>query len=395
MADKDAKYDRAFEFLTNHGKQAELAYNSRLQLWVPSVYSLTTKYRTLHTLPGAQIVEGQRRAVLCPTLRAFVDYQYGHDDSLASSQLDAAALELDWHKWLPEVEGSPAAAQFPLAYSPAPLPPAAESPPATEVLGGQPSPQASVSHPAADSLPATEVLVGQPSPTGSVSRPATEILWGGPQAPEVFAPPSPVESPHQAELQAAKQHIAYLESICRQGFDYTTGLEQRITQLQEQLDKTTLEKVHLERANKVQEEQLQSFKEGFSDEGRLVQQVGTLETQIDALQQQMFNAHLDSAETIHNLKSQMVDMAATHEAAMASLRGQLERQQQVIDTLTEGVTKEQAAVKEARQDYDKLIVHYEKELDTARTNLIDKILELEELLAMAHDDIKRLKEKKD
>ena len=392
MADKDTKYDRAFEFLTNHGKQAELAYNSRLQLWVPSIYSLTTKYRTLHTLPGAHIVEGQRRAVLCPTLRAFVDYQYGHEDSLADSQLDAAELELDWRKWLPEVEG------LPLAQPPSP--PAANSPQATEVLGGQPSPTVSGSHPAADSLPATEVLVGQPSPTGSVARPAadslptTEVLGGQPSPTASVSHPV-AESPHQAELEAAKQRITYLESINHQGYQYSITLEQRINQLQQQLDNTYLRKVHLERANKVQEEQLQSFKEGFSDEGRLVQQVDTLEQQIDALQQQMFNANLDNDATIHNLKSQMVDMAASHEATVASLRGQLERQQQVIDTLTEGITIQQTAVREARQEGDELIVYYEKELDTARTNLIDRIIELEEELAMAHDEIKRLKEKKD
>ena len=219
------------------------------------------------------------------------------------------------------------------------------------------------------------------------SLPATEVILGGLAAPEVGT--------YRAELEAAKKRIADLESICREGFDYTNGLEQRINKLQQQLDDTYVRKVHLERANKVQQEQLQSFKEGWSDEGRLVQQVGTLDTQIDALQQQMFNANLDNAETIHNLKSQMADMATTHEATVAFLRGQLERQQMVIDTLTEGITKEQAAVKEARQDYDKLIVYYEKELDTARTNLFDRIIELEELLDDANDEIKRLKEKKD
>jgi hypothetical protein len=121
-----------------------------------------------------------------------------------------------------------------------------------------------------------------------------------------------------------------------------------------------------------------------------VQQVETLEQQIDTLQQQMFNTHLDSAETIHNLKSQMIDMAASHETALASLRGQLERQQQVIDTLTEGITTQQAAVKE---EYHEVVKMYEKELETARTNLIDRIIELEELLEMANDEIKSLKEK--
>lgn len=369
MADKDTKHDRAYQFLTNHGKQAELAYNSRLQLWVPSIYSLTTKYRTLKDLPGAEIVEGQRRPVLCPTLRAFVDCQYGHDDSLSNSELDAAALELDWHKWLPEVEGSQPGAPPP--QSPAASPPDSGSQPsyslpATEVLGCPASPTASVSHPA-DSIP------------------ATELVWGGPAAPEV--------SPYQAELEAAKQRIAYLETICHQGFDYTTGLERRVNQLEEQLNKSAVKDHDLACANKVLREQLQSFKEGFSDEGRLVQQVETLEQQIDTLQQQMFNTHLDSAETIHNLKSQMIDMAASHETALATLRGQVERQQQLIDTLTEGITTQQAAVKEAHKECDEVVKMYEKELETARTNLIDRIIELEELLEMANDEIKSLKEK--
>jgi DNA repair exonuclease SbcCD ATPase subunit len=365
MADKDTKHQRAIEFLANHGKQAELVYNSRLQLWVPSVYSLTTKYRTLKDLPGAEIVEGQRRPVLCPTLRAFVDIQYGHDDSLANSELDAAALELDWHKWLPEVEpapaGSPTVAQSPVA-APTPSPTVSISTKACPVQSPPP-----LSPPAADSVPATEAFGAS-----EASVPATEVLDAG----EAVSPTSVADSPYQAELEEAKQRIANLESINHQ--------------LQDQLNLSAVREFDLARANKVLREQLQSFKEGFSDEGRLVQQVETLEQQIDTLQQQMFNTHLDSAETIHNLKSQMIDMAASHETALASLRGQLERQQQVIDTLTEGITTQQAAVKE---EYHEVVKMYEKELETARTNLIDRIIELEELLEMANDEIKSLKEK--
>ena len=130
------------------------------------------------------------------------------------------------------------------------------------------------------------------------------------------------------------------------------------------------------------------MREGMTDSGYMSQEISTLDAEVDALRQQLFEQSLD---TVPRDRYDALEASCSHAlASYKSLEAQCGRQELVIGDLTVEVVRLQQQVAEGDKEIEHLdlcLENSEKEVETVRTNLLDRVIELEEENEMLKSDL--------
>lgn len=133
---------------------------------------------------------------------------------------------------------------------------------------------------------------------------------------------------------------------------------------------------------------------GFDDAGSIAQENTSLHKQVDSLQQEVGSLQEQLSDTRLGVAEALCNLEDEYKYEIVARDAQISRQQMAIDTLTAGVSNLQQQLAERDRkiaNLEEAVAIGEKELETARVNLLDRVIELEDEVEWLNGELTKSK----